>query len=140
MTLIEFDGEYEVTIDPSGLTTGSEHTLILESYNYLSSDRQALMTDTITIKVPCQPVVQADIDPYISEVGKTLVIEVQKGQEPIQTVSYSDIFDLVKKAFLLDVNEKESCIVGVKTSLEDSSINFIFFDKDSELISVIVEE
>ena len=42
---------YDVTIDPTGLTAGSEHTLTLEAYNEDSLDKISLKSDEITIKV-----------------------------------------------------------------------------------------
>ena len=108
MALSELSGEYEVSIDASGLTAGSEYTLTLESYNDISDEKLTLKTDTIVIRVTCQAIDQADINPFISAVAETLVIEAYKGS--IQTASYSDTFDLVKQAFQLDLSAKTPCI------------------------------
>ena len=108
VALSELSGEYEVSIDASGLTAGSEYTLTLESYNDISDEKLTLKTDTIVIRVTCQAIDQADINPFISAVAETLVIEAYKGS--IQTASYSDTFDLVKQAFQLDLSAKTPCI------------------------------
>ena len=98
VTLSELiNGEYEVTIDPSGLTLGSEYILTLESYEPLNKIQTSLKTEQIKLVVVNDPnasyISAKEPHDWVLEIDRDSIKQVKiEPQRELKTfISYEDL-------------------------------------------------